>query len=202
MKRIGIAALGFVIAAVFAVSGSAQVPAAAQPVKIGLIDTGMFADEKEGIRKYIVALTSLDTEARPKLQELQTLQNRANTLAEEIRKLQNPPAGVPVGDAANQIRTKQDEGGRIQREFEFKKKEYDAFIEKRSGEVLGPINQDIGKAISEFAKQRGYAVVFDIDKLAQAGAILSLDESANITKAFIAFYNARPAAAATAANPR
>jgi hypothetical protein len=64
------------------------------------------------------------------------------------------------------------------------------------------VNQDIGKAIGEFGKVKGYTAIFDIDKLAQAGAILHLEPSANITKEFIVFYNARPAGAATAVTPK
>lgn len=198
MKRFSFLGISLVFAAVFAISASAQATAA--PAKIGWIDTGAFANEKEGIKKFTNAMTALGNEARPKEQELIGIQTRVNTIAEELRKLSGQPANIPVDQ--NAVRTKQDEGARLQREFEFKKKEYDAFIEKRSGEVLGPINQDIGKAIGEFAKQKGYVVVFDIDKLAQAGAILMLDPAADITKEFITFYNARPAGAATAAAPR
>lgn len=194
MKRISLLAVIFVFAAVSAVS--AQTAA----VKTGYIDTGAFADEKEGIKRFTNALTAIGNEAKPKEEELIKIQNRVAALAEEIRKLQTAPPAVPTPPEA--MRSKQEEGQRLQREFEFKKKEYDAFVEKRSGEVLGPINQDIGKALDEFAKQKGYAVILDIEKLAQAGAILVLDPGVVITKEFITFYNARPAGAATAAAPR
>jgi len=45
-------------------------------------------------------------------------------------------------------------------------------------------------------------VILDINALAQASAILSLDTTVNITKDFIIFYNARPATTATTAAPK
>ncbi|MBX3290684.1 MAG: OmpH family outer membrane protein [Acidobacteria bacterium] len=202
MKKLSLVALGLIMMVMFSASASAQ--AATAPLKVGLIDTGAFADEKEGIKRYYNALVALEKEVTPKRQELVTLQTRIQTIAEDIRKLQNPPAGVPQdpNNVANQIRAKQEEGSRLQRELEFKNKEFEAFVEKRSGEVLGPLNQDIGRAISDYGKQKGFAMIFDLDKLAQSGVILAMEPSANITADFITFYNARPATAATASNPR
>jgi Skp family chaperone for outer membrane proteins len=127
--------------------------------------------------------------------ELQGIQTRIQSIAAEIQKMTGNTA-VPVDQKA--LAAKQDEGQRLQREGEFKKKEYDAAVERRSNELLGPISADISRAIQDFAKARGYTVILDIDRLGQAGAILSLDPSANVTKEFITFYNMRPAAAATA----
>lgn len=199
MKRISTMALGLIFASIFAVSafGQAGAPAAG---KIGWIDTGMFADEKEGVTKYNNALKALDTEMKPRVTELTALQTRLQKIAEEIRTATNVPAGVPVNQQV--VTQKQDEGQRLQREFEFKKKEYDAAVEKRSGEVLGPVSADISKAIQDYAKQKGYSVVLDIAALANANAILALDAASNITKDFIVFYNARPATTATTATPK
>ena len=188
MKRFSTFALSFVFAAVFAVSAFAQ--AGAQPVmtKIGWIDTGAFADPKEGVTRYNNALTALDGEMKPRVAELTGIQTKVQTIAKDLEALQKP--GIPVDQKA--ILAKQDEGQRLQREFEFKKKEYDAAVEKRSGEVLGPVSADISKAIQDFAKAKGYAVVLDIAALASANAILALDPASNITKEFITFYNTRP----------
>ena len=60
--------------------------------------------------------------------------------------------------------------------------------------MLGPIRLDIGNAIQEFTKKNGYVMIFDITKLNQA--ILGLDETADVTKQFITYYNARPATTA------
>jgi len=198
MKRFTTLTLSFVFAAVFAVSAFAQA-GAAPTTKIGWIDTGAFADPKEGVTKYNAALTALDNEMKPRVTELTTIQTKLKTISDDLQKMQANTA-VPINQAT--VAAKQDEGQRLQREFEFKKKEYDAAVEKRSGEVLGPVSADISKAIQEFAKQKGYAVVLDIAALANANAILALDATSNITKEFIAYYNTRPATTATAAAPK
>ncbi len=198
MKRFTLLAVSFVFAAVFAVSTFAQAGAVPAASKIGWLDTGAFGDEKEGVTKYIAGLKALDGEMKFRVTELQTIQTKLKTISDDLAKMQANP-NVPVDQKAAQA--KQDEGQGLQRTFDFKKKEYDAAVEKRSGEILGPISADISKAIQDFAKLKGYAVVLDINALAQANAILALDTSANITKEFIVYYNARPATTATTAKP-
>ncbi len=195
MRKLGFIASAFVFVLVLAVSAFAQVPAA--PGKIGWIDTGEFSDEKTGIVKYVNAYKALAGEVKPRETELIGIQTKIQNIANDLQK--PAPQGVPINQQA--LVAKREEGERLTRELEFKKKEYDAFLQKRGGEILGPVNSDIGKAIADFGKQKGYVAIFDIEKLAQAGAILHLEPSANITKEFIAFYNARPAGAATAAAP-
>ncbi len=195
MKRFSLIGASFIFVAVFAVSAFAQtVPV----TKIGWLDTGAFAEEN-GVVKYINALKALDAEVKPFATELQTIQAKLKTISDDLTKMQSNPA-IPVDPKA--FAAKQEEGQRLQREGEFKKKEYDARVERRSGEVLGPISADILRAVQDYAKQKGYAVVLDIDKLAQANVLLVLDPSANITKEFITYYNARPAGTATTAVPK
>lgn len=197
MKKLGFIASAFVFVFVLGVSAFAQVPAA--PGKIGWIDTGEFSDEKTGILKYVNAYKALANEAKPRETEMIGIQTKIQTITADLRKMQENTA-VPIDQKA--AVAKRDEGERLSRELKFKKEEYDAFVQKRGGEILGPVNQDIGKAIADFGKAKGYVAIFDIEKLAQAGAILHLEPTANITKEFIAFYNARPAGAATAATPK
>lgn len=206
MKRISTIAVSFVFAAIFAVSAFAQTgtPTGTQAAatKIGWLDTGAFAgDEKglNGVTKYINALAALDAEMKPRVTELNGIQAKLKTISDDLTKMTSNPA-VPVDQKA--AAAKQDEGQRLQREFEFKKKEYDAAVEKRSGEVLGPVSTEISRSIQEYAKARGYAVILDIAALANANAILALDASANITKDFITYFNTRPAGTATATPPR
>jgi Skp family chaperone for outer membrane proteins len=184
-----------VFAATFAVSANAQTGAAQPgPVKIGLIDSGAFGLEKEGISRYVTAVKALGAELKPLENELVTMQTKMQTLADQIAALQKTPSAVPT--AQKDILDKQDEGQRLQREFEFKKKEYDARVEKRGNELLGPIQADIGKAIQDFAMQKGFTVVFDLNKLGSDGALLAMDPKAEITKEFIAYFNTRPASPA------
>ena len=111
---------------------------------------------------------------------------------EELRKLQASTA--PVDPAT--FNTKREEGQKLARELEFKNKEYEAFREKRTNEILGPINADIARALDDYAKQKGYMMIFDVVPLAQSSVLLSADASADITADFVTFYKARPAGAA------
>ncbi len=61
---------------------------------------------------------------------------------------------------------------------------------------MGPVRQDIGNALQEFAKKNGYMMILDASKLDGAGLLLAFDEKYDITKDFITFYNARPATTA------
>ena len=195
MKKISLFAVAFIFTVVFAVSTFAQ----AGTGKIGWIETTAFADEKGGVTKYINALRALDAEMKPRVTELQGIQNKLKTISDDLAKMQANSA-IPVDPKAAQA--KQDEGQALQRTGEFKKKDYDAVLEKRSTELLGPISADISKAIQEYAKLKGYAVVLDISALAQANAILALDATSNITKDFVTYYNTRPATTATTAAPK
>ena len=195
MKKISLLAVSFIFVAFLAVSSFAQAGAG----KIGWIETAAFGDEKEGATKYINALKALDAEMKPRVTELQGIQTRLKTISDDLAKMQSNPA-IPVEPKV--AAAKQEEGQKLQREFEFKKKEYDAALETASGRTLGPVSADISKAIQEYAKAKGYSVILDISALAQANVILALDGTANVTKDFVIYYNARPAGTATTAAPK
>lgn len=201
MKRISIVAVSFIFAALFAVSAFAQAGAQPAPSKIGWIDTSAFADEKEGVTKYNNALKALQAEMKPRLTELQTIDGKIKTISDDLAKMQ---ANTAVPFDQKTALAKQDEGQKLQRDFDYKKKDYDAVLSKRSGEVLGPVSADISKAIQDFAKQKGYSVILDIAALANDNmiAILAMDASANVTKEFIAYYNTRPGTTATTTTPK
>src|SRR6478672_5464458 len=117
MKKISLLALSVIFAAVFAGSTFAQA-GAAQPGtgKIGWIITGAFDDEKEGITRIVNANKVLDTEMKPRATEIQGMQARLQTIADDLKKLQSNPA-VPV--PPSQIAAKQDEGEKLQRDIEY-----------------------------------------------------------------------------------
>lgn len=201
MRKISFVAASLLFAAIFAVSAIAQTAAAQPgPSRIAMIDSGAFGIEKEGITRYVNAVKQLGTELKPLETELVGMQQKMQGIADQIANLQKTPAGVPIPQ--KDILDKQDEGQRLQREFEFKKKEYDARVEKRGSDLLAPIQADIGKAIQDFAIQKGFTVVLDIDKLGRQGALLAMDPKAEITREFIAFFNARPPATSGAVTPK
>lgn len=201
MKRISLAAACLTFAAIFAGSAMAQ-PGGAAPAgtgKIGIIVVEEFAAEKGGITKYKTALTALDNEFKPINDKLRTAATRYQTLGQEIEKLRQPPAaGVPAASNQTQLQTKVDEFQNLEKQIKRDQEDAKAQYERRSATVVGPIYSDIMKALNEYAKAKGYAVIFDGVKLDQAQILLGFDEKYNITQDFIAFYNQRPAGAATA----
>lgn len=152
------------------------------PSRIAVIDTSMFSDEKAGIFRVIDATKSLQSEFRTRQQELQTTQARLNTLVEDIRKLRQVN---PVDQKA--IQAKQEEGLRLQQDFDAKKQRYEEDYERRYGQVMGPVSQQIGKALDEFAAQHGITMTLDVSKMLPA--ILTALPTVEVTAAFIAEFN-------------
>ena len=196
MKTFRFIIVSFIFTALFAISAVAQAQPAA---KIALIDTEAFYDQKIGITKIVNAYKSLDTEFKTTTTELENGLKRFQALQAEIQALQtrasDPNNKVPIDQ--NAARAKVDEAEKLQRDLKFKEEEFKAQLAKREAAVIGPITQDIGKVLTDFAKQKGYSVVLDVGKLYQAQIILYWQEGTDVTKEFVQFYNTRPAGSAT-----
>lgn len=198
MKRFSLIAVFAILAAISSVSVSAQTPG----FKVVVINTQAF-DGKDGIVKYTNAMSALETEFKPLDAELQTLVTKYQTLGKELKTLQDQiTAGtVPVNQQAAQA--KADEYQTL--ELTIKRKQEDGKVryEKRQPQVMGPILQDIGKAMQDFATAKGYDLILDAAKLDQQQILLAfIPTKVDVTKEFITFYNARPAGASTAAVPK
>ena len=187
--------------ALFAVSAFAQ--AAATTGRIGLVNTSAFEDEKAGITKFRTALVSVDTEFKPDNDKLRSSAQRYETLRKELEGFQNTVKSggkVPISDAA--VQGKVDDLSKLEREIKFQQEDAKTRYERRYQTVVGPILGDIYKAMQDFAKQKGYAVILDGVKLQESGILMAFDDKFNVTTEFIQFYNARPAGTATAAAPK
>lgn len=214
MNRIRLIAAAMMLAAILAISASAQTrPGTAAPrpatpqtqtpavnngpvpdTKIAFIDTSAFGEEKGGITRYVNAMKSLEREFQPRQTELNNIQARLKAIADEISKL----SGNTVVDPKT-IQAKQDEGEKLQRDLKYKKEQADADFAKRYKEVIDPISEDIAKALNQFATARGLTMIVDISKLAPA--VLTASPAMDVTQAFIAEFNAKPATA-SAATPK
>jgi outer membrane protein len=199
MKRFSFIAASFIFAAITAVTAFGQVPAS-QPAKIVVINTAAF-DAKDGITKYSNAMTALENEFKPAQTEIQGLATRYQTLLTEIDNARKTNPAVPIKPEA--IQAKVDEAQGLEIQIKRKQEDGKTKFEKRQQQIMGPILQDIGKAMDDFAKQKGYALILDAAKLEGAGLILAVDlPKVDVTKDFITFYNARPATTATTTTPR
>jgi Skp family chaperone for outer membrane proteins len=172
---------------VFVVSLSYSAISQTAPKNV-LVNTSAFYDEKTGITRLVAAEKQLNADFAKDIKALQDDNAKIAAIASELEK-------QPV-TAANQaaLMAKKEEGERLQRLFGFNKADLETKINKARETLIGPISFDIGKAISEFGKKNGYGAIFDASKLAESGVLLFVGDSTDVTKDFIAFYNARAAA--------
>ncbi|HEY8563206.1 MAG TPA: OmpH family outer membrane protein [Pyrinomonadaceae bacterium] len=201
MRKISLYTASLLLAAVLTITVSAQTPQTQSP-KIGLINTLAFNDAKTGITKYSTALGGVDAAFKKELDDLNAMVTRIQTMEKEIAGMQKE-AATPAQANNVQFRTsyntKLEEYDKLGREYKFKQDDARTRYQRRRQEAMGPILIDIGKALQEFAKQRGFTLILDGSKLSDIGVLLGWDDKVDVTKDFITFYNARPATATVTA---
>jgi outer membrane protein len=178
--------------------GPATAPAASAPQanvavpdsKLAMIYSDAFLDPKSGIARFSSLLTTLNREFQPRQTELQTLQQKINTLSKEIDDTQNVAA-------PDSIRQKRDQLAQMNTDFKRKGEDAEAAYNKRRGEIFLPLQQDIGKALEAFAKARGITVIVDGSQVPVVYAADSID----ITRAFITDFNSKNPATASVPTP-
>jgi len=157
--------------------------------KIALVNTDEFADEKTGITRLVTTMKRVEGEFQPRRTELQTLQQQIEKATADLTKAQ------PLQDA----RVSQQQADKIEgMKTEFKRKGEDAqaAYQKKLQDVLGPIYDDIGKALDAYAKAHGITLILDVTKIQ---GILSASESLDITRPFITEFNSKNPATASLA---
>ena len=167
-----------------AVSQSAPIAAP----KVAVIDSEAFTKETGGIRAMTAALKKLQDEAKPRRDKLNELYRQREQLRSEIETLQKAP-----NPNQTQINEKADQGQRIVVNIKREEEDAQAFITRRMSQLLDPINTDLGKELRAFAKRKGIDIIIDVSKVQ---GVFLLNESADVTAAFIAEYNAKPQAPA------
>lgn len=194
MRIIRSTTIVFASVLIFATVAFAQAPQ--QGGKVGLIDLDALGREG-GITKYVNALNALDKEFAPEQTKLQTLANTIKTKTDELQKLveQAKSPGSPVSNSTLVQRNSELES--LKREAKFKQEDLQAKFKSRQQEVVGPVFDEMLAALREFTVKNGYSMILDGAKLEQSGLLLSLDSKYNVTKDFIAFFNARPASSST-----
>jgi Skp family chaperone for outer membrane proteins len=196
------------IAALMFFAALATIPSYAQPggaapatqnnIKVLILDTSAFADEKQGIQKFINAYKQLETEFTPRRTEITGIENRLKTIQADYQKMltESQKANSPVSPES--VQKKLEEGQTLQTEYTRKVEDYKQAVQKREAAIVGPIYQDIGKALQDFAKNKGVTAIIDLSK-DQNNMILVPDMAAvdAVTLEFIKFYNARPGSTAS-----
>lgn len=166
----------------------------AKEVKIALVDTSLFGDEKEGILRFRDAVKSVEAEFRVHQGELDNLKKRFDAATKEVEALSKAPVV-----SQESISAKTEEAQSLERQIKRKQEDAQQALEKRYSEVTGPVSRDIGNALNAFAEQRGITLTLDISKLLPA--ILTIAPAADLTKEFVAEYNRTHPAQAPAPRP-
>jgi len=197
MKKLGSVLVSLAAIVVFAAHSFGQ-GAGTPPAqgKIGLISIAAFGDEKAGITKYKNAVAAVNKALEQTNNELKTLGTRYQTASTEYQNMQKNPA-----IKADAVRAKQEELQNLQTTIKRKQEDGKAFYDKTYSDIMSPVMNDIFKALNEYAKQKGYAVILDGAKLEQADILVGFDDRYDVTKDFIAFYNARPGGTAANVTP-
>jgi outer membrane protein len=171
--------------------------AATGDAKIAVIDTSAFFDPKQGIAKFNNLLTGLNNEFKGVQTELDGMATRLNQMTEEYKKLTQGGSAQVVDQKT--LQTKADAIKQLQTDYTRKGEDAKNRYEKRRAEVFGPLQEDIGKQIEAFARQRGISIIIDAAQV----PVLYAADSVDITRAFIQDYNSKnPATASTAAPGR
>ena len=160
--------------------------------KIALVNTDDFADEKTGIFRLVAAMKRVDGEFQPRRTELQTLQAQIEKATADLNK------AAPVQDP--KVTAQQNEKiEQMKKEFQRKGEDAQAAYQKRLQDVLGPVYEEIGKALDIYAKAHGITLILDVTKVQ---GIVSASESLNITRAFITEFNSKNPATAAVTTPK
>ena len=199
-----------VLMAILTVSVSAQRTAAppSQPAsapqanatlptsKIALIYSDAFLDPKTGIAKFNVVLGTLNREFQKQKDDLTQMQQRSQTLQDEITKLQQAPAGTPIDQKS--LQTKIDQLDQLKKDFQRKGEDAQAAYNKRRQDVFAPLQEEIGKALEVFAKAHNITVIIDGTQVPLVYASASID----ITRVFINEFNSKNPATASVTPPK
>jgi len=168
-----------------------QTTASVPDSKIALVDTDAFLDEKAGITKLVTAAKAVEAEFQPRRTELQNLQQQIDKATADLQKVQ------AVQDPKLSAQ-QQDKIDTMKKELQRKGEDAQAAYQKRLQEKLGPVYEDIGKALDAYAKAHGITMVLDVTKIQ---GIVSADGSLDITKAFIVEFNSKNPATAVLTKP-
>ena len=160
--------------------------------KIALVNTDEFADEKTGIVRLVAAMKRVEAEFQPRRTELGTLQGQIEKATADLNKaapVQDPKVTAQQNDKIEQMK----------KDYQRKGEDAQALYQKRLQDVLGPVYEEIGKALDVYAKAHGITLILDVTKVQ---GIVSASESLNITRAFITEFNSKNPATASLTPPQ
>ena len=175
-----------------AATAPAQTSTTLPEAKIALVDTDAFLDEKAGIVRLVAAAKKVEGEFQPRRTELTNLQQQIDKATADLQRA--GPVQDPKVSAQQQEKIEQ-----MKKDLQRKGEDAQTAYQKRLQDMLGPVYEEIGKALDVFAKARGITLVLDVTKIQ---GILSASESLDITRPFIADFNSKnPSTASLTTQP-
>jgi Skp family chaperone for outer membrane proteins len=160
---------------------------AVQDSRVATIDRGAFRDPRAGIVRLVNAWRTLEREFQPRQDEIQAMGTRYEALLRQIE----ASTGVSTPAAISQL---VEQAEALKRDRDRRQDDAQAALRGRVSELIGPIDDDIARALQAFSRARGIAILFDLSKMNDMVMVFS--QGADVTQAFIADYNQRNPAAA------
>ena len=185
VRFVTVLALLFSLAA-FAQTATPAPPAAAPagataagPGKIGIINIrGAIVSTNEGQRDF----QALQAKFNPKRSELETLNREVEDLKNQLSKTGDKLNADARDNLLRQIDTKQKS---LNRALEDAQNDFGA----QENEIAGRIAQKLAEVLDKYAKQNGYALIFDTS--GQSSPVIWADvNSVDVTQALVDAYNA------------
>jgi len=165
-----------------------QPPAAGS---IAVIDSGTFAEDKEGITRVSTALRQIDAKFTPIQTEIKGMQDRLIAMRSDIDKKRATSSPAVIAQQTEQA---------DQLELQIKRKAEDARADyqKQIGITIQPLQADVATALNAYAKAHGILIIIDVNRV----PLIYANESIDITKDFIAEYNRAHPGSGVPATPR
>ena len=157
---------------------TAQAPAQAPPAKVGIIDTATFTNATGGITRLVNALKTLETEFKPRRDEIAQLVTR-------FEGLQQVPANTPPA----QVAARREQAQTLQIEIQRKQEDARAAYARRLSALTDPIRLSVFNALEAYVKQRGIDVLIDVSKFPDG--VLLANRNADLTPGFIRDFNSK-----------
>ena len=163
--------------------------------KVAVIFSAAFQDPKQGIAKFTVLLSQLNSKYQKTQDDLNTTAKTLNALQDEIKKLQESAAPV----SPQTVQQKLEQLDQMKKDYQRRGEDAQAGYQRERQQVFQPLQDDVGKALDAYAKARGITLVIDAS---QVEGILYAADGIDITKAFISDYNLKNPATASVTTPR
>ena len=157
---------------------AAQAPVQTTPAKVGVIDSALFSDPTNGIKRLVAAQKTLEAEFKPRRDEITQLVTRFNSLQ------QVPPNTPPA-----QIATRREQAETLQIEIQRKQEDARVAYSKRLAALTTPIRVSVYTALEAYVKQRGIDLVIDVSKVPEG--VLLANKNIDMTPGFIREFNTR-----------